>query len=233
MEIHVMAHLMPKACTLLRESFGAVLDKARSLRDLAADVGKYTVDRLRDRHRGSDIGSDPVEMILDQIILKAGYRLIDIKKAFALGVADQERLVKMVEFEAESAAEWARRSREANTEGNLALADEAHKRERAHAEHAHRNQTELEQQKTDIERLKSTLHALHYRIEDAKRTRGRIVAYRRAAPAQRTVQQEVTWVDEAVRLLEDLAAIDGLVDKEKPSDSGNGQGSANGAEPQG
>jgi hypothetical protein len=47
-----------------REKAEAWLDEARALRTVAADVGRYAVDRLRDLHQGGHRAADPVEAVL-------------------------------------------------------------------------------------------------------------------------------------------------------------------------
>lgn len=200
---------------------GAVLDEVRSLRDRAADVARYAADRRRGGDGGSDAGSDSVAAILEQLLIEAGRRLIDVKQEVRVRITDERRLTKVVEHETKEAAEWSRLAAEAEDKGDQALVAEARERERGHAEEARRSDAQLEQQRADNERLKDALRALCNRFDGAERARDRIVARRTAPRAQRTAQQDLRWIDEALRLFEGLAALEELRDEEA---SGGGDG---------
>jgi phage shock protein A len=206
---------------LFLKKVGAVLDKARSLRDLAADVATYAADRRRGGDGGSGAGSDPVAAILKQLLIEAGCRLIDVKQEVVVRIADERRLAKVVEHETKEAAAWSRLVTAAEDKGDQALVAEARERERGHAEQARRSEAQLEQQRADNERLRYALRALYDRFEGAERARDRIVARRTAPRAQRTTQQDLRWIDEALRLFEGLAALEELRDEEA---SGGGDG---------
>ena len=179
---------------------------------------KYASNRLSDRHGLSRAQVNPIEAILDQILLDAAQGLIEAKNEVVVCVVDKKRLLGAIDSEATSAADWARRAATAAGDGNHALAQEAREREREHAEQARQYQAQLERQSADVERLKRALRILNYKFEDAKRLKGRISAHRR-------VSHELRWMDEAVHLIEGLAAIDELLDKSEPGDRGRGQGS--------
>lgn len=193
---------------------GAVLDEARSRRDRPADIAGYAVDRRRAGQGSSGDGSDSVAAILEQLLIEAGRRLIDVKQELRVRIANERRLTKVVEHETKEAAEWSRLAAEAEDKSDEMLVAEARERERGHAEAAHRSKAQLDQQRADNERVRDALRALCNRLDGAERTRDRILARSTTPRAQRTAQQDLRWIDEALRLFEGLAALEELRDEE-------------------
>lgn len=210
-----MNRILEDALALLREKTGAARDEARSLRDLAADTARYAGDRLRERYGNAALRSDPLEVALNSIVIDATNRLIDAKKGTAVAIVDEKRLAKMVEQGIANAEEWGRRVPLAEQTGDAALVAEARARGAEHAAIA-AELTELwRAQKADVERLKEMLRALNGRIEQAKRDKNKIIARRRLTLARRQTMQQIDQIDEALRVLERVAALDACLDEER------------------
>lgn len=192
-----MNHLLGQTRALLQKRLGSIVDEARLLRAVAADVATYAADRLRERHRDVDVEFDPVRAILDQIISRTANRLIDVKNQVFAGIADEKRLASQVKREAESVAEWARRAAIAESEGKQTLANEAREQERAHTEQGLRYHNRLEQQRTNIERDKRALRTLNDQFENARRAQNRLSMHRRMIGTYSSAQQEQRWMDGA------------------------------------
>jgi phage shock protein A len=218
-----MNRLLQDARALLREKAGAALDEARVLRDLAADTARYAGERLRERYGDATVRRDPVEVALNYIVIDAMNRLIDAKKGTAVSIADEKRLAKTFEQETANVEEWGRRASLAEQAGDAALVAEARARGAEHAAIA-AELTELwRAQKADVERLKGMLRALNGRIEHAKRDVNRIIARRRVTLARRQTMQQMGQIDEALRVLGRVAALDACLDEERGErDEGEG-----------
>jgi phage shock protein A len=193
---------------------GAILDEARSRRNRPADVARDAADHQRGGEGGSGASADSIATILEQLLIEAGRRLIDVKQELGVRIANERRLTNVVEHETKEAAEWSRLAAEAEDKGDRALAAEARVRERGHAEAARGSEAQLELQRAENARLRDALRALCTRFDGAERARDRIVARRTTPRVRRTAQQDLRWMNEALRLFEGLAALEELRDEE-------------------
>lgn len=190
-----------------REHAGALLDEASALRDLAADVGRYAAGRLRGRYFGLRGGFDPLDVVLNQIVVDAMNSLIEAKKGVAVAIADERRLAEQAEQEHANAGEWGRRAALADKAGAPPLAREARAREQEHARSALTFHGLWTRQKAEVEELKVALRALNERIEQAKRDRNRILAARRVASVRDDMRESFRRMDDVVRVLNRLAEL--------------------------
>jgi phage shock protein A len=203
-----------------REKADAWLDEARALRTVAADVGGYAVDRLRDLQQGGRRAADPVETVLNQLVLELSYGLIEAKKAVAVSIADKHRLAKQTEQEHCSAAEWAARAARAEEMGDAALTAEARALSSEHAKHAEAVASLLSRQTADVDCLKQTLRAYNDRLDRAKRDRNRVIAQRRLARSNEVLRVEVRRLHEVVQLLDRLSTLTEPVEPVEVDDGG-------------
>jgi phage shock protein A len=115
--------------------------------------------------------------------------LNEAKKQVAASIADEKRLAKQYEQEAASASEWERRAMLALRAGNEELAKEALNRKREHDQLATTFQDQWTKQKNAVEQLKRALRMLNDKIEEAKRKKNVLVARKKRAEAQKSIQE--------------------------------------------
>ncbi|HLV21769.1 MAG TPA: PspA/IM30 family protein, partial [Polyangiaceae bacterium] len=113
--------------------------------------------------------SEDPEKMLHQIVVDMNNQLIEAKKQVAASIADEKRLVKQVEQEQQTAAEWERRAMMAVRAGDDNLAKEALARKKEHDQLAEAYRQQWAKQKQAVDQLKLALRALNSKIEEAKR----------------------------------------------------------------
>ena len=133
--------------------------------------------------------SEDPEKMLNQVVLDMNNQLVEAKKQVATTIADEKRLAKQAEQEASNASEWERRAMMALRAGNEELAKEALNRKREHDELAKTFQDQWQKQKAAVEQLKRALRALNDKIEEAKRKKNVLVARKKRAEAQKSIQE--------------------------------------------
>jgi phage shock protein A len=133
--------------------------------------------------------SEDPEKMLNQIVLDMNNQLIETKKQVASSIADEKKLQKQYEQEAANATEWERRAMMAVRAGNEELAKEALARKREHDELATTLQDQHIKQKNAVEQLKRALRMLSDKIEEAKRKKNVMIARKKRAEAQRSIQE--------------------------------------------
>ena len=112
--------------------------------------------------------SEDPEKMLHQIVVDMNNQLIEAKKQVAASIADEKRLVKQVEQEQQTAAEWERRAMMAVRAGDDNLAKEALARKKEHDQLAEAYRQQWAKQKQAVDQLKLALRALNSKIEEAK-----------------------------------------------------------------
>jgi phage shock protein A len=133
--------------------------------------------------------SEDPEKMLNQVVLEMNTQLIEAKKQVAASIADEKRLQKQAEQELANAAEWERRAMMAVRSGNEELAKEALSRKREHDELAKAYQDQWQKQKTAVDQLKRALRMLNDKIEEAKRKKNVLIARKKRAEAQKSIQE--------------------------------------------
>ncbi|MBM4363271.1 MAG: PspA/IM30 family protein [Deltaproteobacteria bacterium] len=133
--------------------------------------------------------SEDPEKMLNQIVLDMSTQLAEAKKQVAVAIADEKRLAKQAEAEAERAAEWEKKAMLAIRAGDDALAKEALARRKEHEGHAAQYREQWQKQKAAVDQLKLALRALNNKIEEAKRKKGILIARKKRAEAQRSIQE--------------------------------------------
>ncbi|MBK6461864.1 MAG: PspA/IM30 family protein [Myxococcales bacterium] len=133
--------------------------------------------------------SEDPEKMLNQIVLDMNNQLVEAKKQVAASIADEKRLAKQHEQEAANAAEWERRAMMALRAGNEELAKEALSRKKEHDELAQTFNDQWSKQKASVDQLKRALRMLNDKIEEAKRKKNVLVARKKRAEAQKSIQE--------------------------------------------
>jgi phage shock protein A len=133
--------------------------------------------------------SEDPEKMLNQIVIDMANQLGEAKKQVAVAIADEKRLEKQIETEGQSVAEWERRAMMAVRAGDDALAKEALARQKEHADLAEQFRQQWQKQKAGVDQLKLALRALSNKIEEAKRKKGLLIARKKRAEAQKSIQE--------------------------------------------
>ena len=136
--------------------------------------------------------SEDPEKMLNQVVLDMNNQLVEAKKQVAASIADEKRLAKQAEQELANSAEWERRAMMALRAGNEELAREALARKKEHDALATTFKEQWEKQKAAVEKLKLALRMLNDKIEEAKRKKNVLIARKKRAEAQRSIQETMS-----------------------------------------
>ncbi len=136
--------------------------------------------------------SEDPEKMLNQVVLEMSNQLIEAKKQVATSIADEKRLAKQLEQETANATEWERRAMMALRAGNEELAKEALARKKEHDQLAATYQDQWSKQKASVEQLKRALRMLADKIDEAKRKKNVLIARKRRAEAQKSIQETMS-----------------------------------------
>jgi phage shock protein A len=136
--------------------------------------------------------SEDPEKMLNQVVLEMSNQLIEAKKQVASSIADEKRLAKQLEQEGANATEWERRAMMALRAGNEELAKEALARKKEHDQLVATYQDQWSKQKAAVEQLKRALRMLNDKIEEAKRKKNVLIARKKRAEAQRSIQETMS-----------------------------------------
>jgi len=138
---------------------------------------------------------DP-EKMLNQVVLDMQNQLVEAKKQVAVSIADQKRLEKQRDEQADLAQEWERKAMLAVKAGDENLAREALKRKAEHdAQHAEFSK-QAQLQKDAVDKLKDQLRGLNDKIEEAKRKKNILIARQKRAEAQKTIQSTMSGLSD-------------------------------------
>ena len=136
--------------------------------------------------------SEDPEKMLNQLIEDMAEQLNVAKKQVAGAIADEKRLARQVELEAQQAGEWERKAMLAVRAGDDALAKEALARKKEHDNTAAQFREQWHKQKTGVDQLKLALRALNGKIEEAKRKKGVLIARKKRAEAQKAIHETMS-----------------------------------------
>lgn len=139
--------------------------------------------------------SEDPEKMLNQVLVDMKAQLVEAKKQVAVAIADEKRIKKQYEQEANKAAEWERKAMLAVKAGDDALARAALARKHEHGEVAETLKQQWEAQKQSVEQLKGALRGLDNKIEEAKRKRNILVSRQKRAEAQRTINETLSNIN--------------------------------------
>jgi phage shock protein A len=141
--------------------------------------------------------SEDPEKMLNQIVIDMNTQLLEAKKQVAVSIADEKRLAKQAEQEAERAAEWERRAMMAIRAGDDNLAKEALARKSEHAQLQEQYRQQHQKQKQAVDQLKLALRALNTKIEEAKRKKSVLIARKKRAEAQKAISETMSGLRNA------------------------------------
>lgn len=138
---------------------------------------------------------DP-EKMLNQIVLDMQNQLVEAKKQVAVSIADQKRLEKQRDEQADLAQEWERKAMLAVRAGDENLAREALKRKAEHDTQFTEFGKQAQLQKDAVDKLKDQLRTLNDKIEEAKRKKNILIARQKRAEAQKTIQDTMSGISD-------------------------------------
>jgi phage shock protein A len=141
--------------------------------------------------------SEDPEKMLNQVIIEMNNQLVEARKQVAVAIADEKRLRKQWEAELNLTRDWKKKAMLAVRASDDALAKEALQRKKEHEDLAVQYQKQWESQKEGVEQLKGALRQLNNKIEEAKRKKGLLVAKKKRAEAQKTIQETMVGLSEA------------------------------------
>jgi len=138
---------------------------------------------------------DP-EKMLNQIVIDMQNQLVEAKKQVAVSIADQKRLEKQRDEQAELSQEWEKKAMLAVRAGDDALAREALKRKAEHEAQLAEFTKQADLQKAAVDKLKEQLRGLNEKIEEAKRKKNILIARSKRAEAQKTIQATMSGLSD-------------------------------------
>jgi phage shock protein A len=133
-------------------------------------------------------GAEDPEKVLNQTVLDMQNQFVKAKQQVAAAMADEKRLLKQAEEQAELATEWERKAMLAVNAGDDNLAKEALSREAEHERQAMEFKQQWELQHGAVEKLRGQLRELNDKIEEARRTKDLLIARQKRAEAQKNIQ---------------------------------------------
>ena len=129
-----------------------------------------------------DRAEDP-EKMLKQVILDMQNQFLQVKTQVAIAVADQHLLAAKLKENHGAEAEWIRKAELALEKGREEMARSAADRAVSHRQTVESFAAQLQDQKAQVEHLKSALGSLERKLEEAKRKSEMLIAQRRRARA--------------------------------------------------
>ena len=129
-----------------------------------------------------DKAEDPEKMI-KQVILDMQNQLLQVKTQVAISIADQHVLEKRFQENEENERQWRRRAELAVDKGDDQLARAAIERAMSHQATAASFQQQVDDQKTQVENLKSALLKLQQKLAEAEAKSDMLIAQHRRSRA--------------------------------------------------
>jgi phage shock protein A len=155
-----------------------------------------------------DKAEDPEKMI-KQVILDMQNQLLQVKTQVAISIADQHVLEKRLQENEENERQWRRRAELAVDKGDDPLARAALERAMSHQTTAASFQQQVDDQKTQVENLKSALLKLQQKLAEAEAKSDMLIAqHRRSRALGKATEAGLTMGDDSKS-----AAFDRMKDK--------------------
>ena len=129
-----------------------------------------------------DKAEDPEKMI-KQVILDMQNQLLQVKTQVAISIADQHLLAKKLKENEEAEQQWMRRAEMAVDKKDEALARAAVERAMSHKSMTENFHQQVEDQKTQVENLKTALLKLEQKLAEANAKSDMLVAQHRRSRA--------------------------------------------------
>src|SRR5688572_9524066 len=140
--------------------------------ELKEDITVGLLDRVSTLVRANlndllDRAEDP-EKVIKQVLIDMNNQLLQVKTQVAASIADEKRLYQRYQENEQKAKEWERKAELALDKGNEELAKEALSRRNSFGESATGFQAQWQEQKSQVESLKTALIQLERKISEAE-----------------------------------------------------------------
>lgn len=142
-----------------------------------------------------DKAEDP-EKMLKQILIDMRNQLIQVKTQVAAAIADEQKLYQRYLENQEDADKWQQKAELAVRKGEDGLAKEALARRNSYQSVADGFKQQYEEQKRQVELLKSALSKLEAKIDEAERKKDLLIARSRRAKAEQQIQGTMAGLDQ-------------------------------------
>jgi phage shock protein A len=159
--------LLERVTTIIRSNLNEILDKAE----------------------------DPEKMI-KQILLDMRNQEIQVKTQVAASIADEQKLYQRYLQNQEEAEKWQKKAQLAVGKGEDELAKEALQRRNSYQSIADGFKVQYEEQKQQVEVLKSALQKLESKIDEAERKKDLLIARSRRAKAETSIHQTMAGINQ-------------------------------------
>lgn len=136
------------------------------------------------------------EKMLNQIIVDMRDQLVKAKQQVAAAIADEKRLRDQADGELKQAQDWEQKAMLAIQQGRDDLAKQALVRQSEHLTHYQQLEVTWQSHQAETEKLKSALHDLNDKIEEAKRKKNLLLARQRRAQAQKRIHETMSGLSE-------------------------------------
>jgi phage shock protein A len=142
-----------------------------------------------------DKAEDPEKMI-KQILLDMRNQEIQVKTQVAASIADEQKLYQRYLQNQEEAEKWQKNAQLAVGKGEDELAKEALQRRNSYQTIADGFKVQYEEQKQQVEVLKSALQKLESKIDEAERKKDLLIARSRRAKAETSIHQTMAGLSQ-------------------------------------
>jgi len=134
------------------------------------------------------------EKVIRQAIIDMNNQLIQVKTQVAASIADEQKLYQRWQENQALAKEWQRKAELAVAKNADDLAREALQRHNSYQQIADGFSHQYEDQKGQVETLKSALNQLQAKIEEADRKKDLLIARSRSAQAQQRIHDTLAGI---------------------------------------
>lgn len=134
---------------------------------------------------------DPQKM-LEQIIMDLQENLVEVKREVAGAIADEKRLERAMIEAKNRSKNWEQKAMIAVEKGDDNLAMEALKRQTAEDDTATQYEQQWLAQREAVDKLKTALHQLNDKIEEARRKKNLLIARAKRAEAQKRINKTMS-----------------------------------------
>ncbi|MGI5836020.1 MAG: PspA/IM30 family protein [Chloroflexota bacterium] len=173
-----------------------------SLLERVGTIIRSNINDLLDR------AEDP-EKMLKQILIDMQNQLIQVKTQVAAAIADEQKLYQRYLQNQEEADKWQKKAELAVSKGEDELAKEALQRRNSYQQIADGFKVQYEEQKQQVEVLKSALQKLESKIEEAERKKDLLIARSRRAEAEAKIHETMAGIGQSSA----MASFDRLEEK--------------------
>jgi phage shock protein A len=142
-----------------------------------------------------DRAEDP-EKVVKQLIVDMNNQLLQVKTQVAASIADEKLLYQRYQDNQAKADDWQRKAELAVERGQDDMAKEALSRRNAYQQTADGFKTQYDQQAAQVEQLKTALHQLEAKIQDAQTKQELLIARSRRAKAETQIRTTLSGLNQ-------------------------------------